>query len=338
MPQFLYVALAGENKISIFSIDPDSGRLEFSEDVALSGGPGPLAVSPDQQHMYAGVRSTHELSSFRIDQRTGTLDPIRTISLDSDPCYISVDATGRYLLSAYYFAGGVSVHAIDDEGVAIGPQLQWISTAEKAHCIRLHSSNRFAFVPHVMTANVIFQFRFDPETGELTPNVPPTAPPPDGVGTRHFCFHPTRDYVYFDNEQASSVTAYRLDAPAGTVEPFQTVSTLPDGYGGDNSNAQIHITPSGDYVYASNRGHNSIAMFAVDHATGELTSLGQQPTVEIPRAFNVDLTGRFLYVSSLANGDLASYRIDPGKGTLTPLETYQVGAEPMWVLPLVLGE
>lgn len=338
MPQYLYTALAGENKISIFSMDPDTGHLEFKQDVQLGGSPGPLAVAPEQNFMYAGIRSTREISSFRIDQRTGSLSMIGTVSLESDPCFMTTDRSGRFLLSAYYGAGRVSVHPISANGAASAPPVEWRATADKAHCIQLDSSNRFAFVPHVMTANVIFQFRFDESTGKLVPGDVPRAIPPEGVGPRHFCFHPDQDFAYFDNEQGSSVTAYRFDPSAGTLTPFQTVSTLPVDFDGSNSCAQIHIAPSGDFLYASNRGHDSIAIFAIDGTTGELAAIGQQPTLETPRAFNLDPAGRFLFVGGLVSGELASYRIDTRTGTLEPLETYTVGEQPMWVLVLRLGE
>lgn len=336
MNQFLYVALSGDNKICVFSIDSDSGLLEFKSELVLPGGPGPLAVSPDGRYMYAGLRSTCQISSLMIEQKTGDLTLEKTIGVDADACYLSVDKTGKFLLSSYYGAGAISTHAIDEDGMVTENHIQWINTAEKAHCIRLDTSNRFAFVPHVMRANVIFQFTFNDKTGELTPNVQPTVLPPNALGPRHFCFNPKSDCLYFDNEQGNSVTAYHFDKSNGTIHPFQTVSTLPSGYTGSNTNAQIHITPSGDYLYVSNRGHNSIAMFAVNPSGGGLSSIGQQPTVEIPRAFNIDQTGRFLYSSGLNNGDLESFKIDKDDGSLTPLENHRVGNQPMWVLALTV--
>ena len=206
----------------------------------------------------------------------------------------------------------------------------------KAHCIQTDRSNRFAFLPHVGESNAIFQFRFDEKTGSLTPNDPPRADGAEGQGPRHFCFHPARDFVYASNEQGSGITAYRFDSSAGTLEAFQTLSTLPEGFEGDNTCAQIHIAPSGKSVYVSNRGHDSIACFAIGD-DGRLTSLGQQPSEATPRAFTVDPTGNFLFASGQNSGNLASYRIDAGTGGLTPLEVSPIGDRPSWVSVIGIG-
>jgi 6-phosphogluconolactonase len=142
--------------------------------------------------------------------------------------------------------------------------------------------------------------------------------------------------VYFSNEQGCSVTAYAFDPEKGLLSPQQTVSTLPEGYTGRNSCSQIQIAPSGKFLYAPNRGHNSIAGFAVDATTGHLTALGQTPSETVPRAFSLDPTGTFLYAAGLESGRLAAYRIDQNSGLLQPLEVYPVGTRPMWIMILRL--
>ena len=136
--------------------------------------------------------------------------------------------------------------------------------------------------------------------------------------------------LYTSNEQGSGITAYNLDVSAGRIEPFQTVSTLPDGYANRNSNAQIRITTSGRFVYVTNRGHDSIAGFAIDQNTGSVTSLGQTPSEPTPRVFNIDPTDSFLYAAGQGSNRLALYRIGDDGG-LTPMETYPLGEKPMWV-------
>jgi 6-phosphogluconolactonase len=249
-----------------------------------------------------------------------------------------LDQTRRFLFSAYYFDGLVAVHPIDENGAAGGPPVEWRSTAVKAHCFRTDPSNRYAFVPHTGESNFIAQFKFDGETGALTPNDPPRVEADEGAGPRHFLFHPDKDVVYFSNEQGGSVTAYRFDPSAGTLAAFQTVSTLPEGFTEHNHCAQINITPSGRFLYVSNRGHDSIACFAIDGDTGELTALGQQPTEQRPRAFTVDPTGNFLLAAGQESGRLASYRIDAETGKLEPLKIYDIGDNPAWVLALALPE
>jgi 6-phosphogluconolactonase len=138
------------------------------------------------------------------------------------------------------------------------------------------------------------------------------------------------------NEQGSSVTAYRFQASSGTLSPLQTLSTLPAGFDGPNTCAQIHISPSGRFLYAANRGHDSIACYAADPATGRLTAVGQRRTEKTPRAFNLDPTGRYLYAAGLDSWRLAAYRIDPEGGALTHLYTIDIGQGPMWVQILKL--
>ena len=335
MPTRVYVPVAGEDKVRIWSMDPDTGALDLQEDAPLAGGPGPLAHDPAQRHLYVGLRASHQLATLRIDPRTGSLSPLGAIPLDSDPCYLSVDRSGRYLLSAYYGAGLVAVHPIGAEGVVRAPPVVWQATMPKAHCIQTDRSNRYAYLPHVGESNRILQFTFDAGTGHLTPNAVPEVVAEAGQGPRHYCYHPTLDTVYFDNEQESSVTAYRLDPDRGTLSPLQTLSTLPDGFTGENTCAQIHMTPDGRYLYAANRGHDSIACFAVDPASGRLASLGQQPSEPTPRTFGIDPQGRFLYAAGQGSGRLAAYRI-AADGALRPLATYEVGQRPMWVMVLDL--
>ena len=220
-------------------------------------------------------------------------------------------------------------------------------------CARqLTPSNRFAFVPHIARLNdnvleppkenpgpnVIMQFRFNAETGRLTPNSPYRVEPAERLGPRHFCFHPTRDIVYFSNEQGCSVTGYRLDRATGTLSAAQTITSLPGGFTARNTCSQIHLTPSGQFLYVANRGHNSIAGFAVDAATGHLTPTGHVPTEAVPGAFALDPAGRFVFAAGTASGRLASYRVDGETGALTPLATYAAGQRPAAVLATRLAD
>jgi 6-phosphogluconolactonase len=205
--------------------------------------------------------------------------------------------------------------------------------------------HRSAFVPHIARLNdnvleppkdnpgpnVVMQFRFDAATGRLTPNSPYRLEPAGRVGPRHYCFHPSLDFVYFSNEQGCSVTLYRLDG-TGTLSAAQTVSTLPDGWSARNTCSQIHLTPSGRFLYVGNRGHNSIARFAVDAATGHLTPIGHVSTEVVPSAFGLDPEGHFLFAAGAASGRLAAYRINGETGELTPLSTYAAGQRPAAVL------
>lgn len=333
----LYVSLQGDDCIRRFDMDARTGRLESLDAVAVAGGPAPMAVDPRGRFLHVGRRGVCEVSSFRIDPESGDLESIGAVPLDAEPCYLAMDRQGRFVFSAYYQAGKAGVHAVNGEtGALEATPVEWLDTATGAHALQTDPSNRFAFLPHIAGKgpNTIFQYRFDAQTGRLTPNTPARLTPPEPVGPRHFCFHPHRDVVYFSNEQGCSVTAYALDTAVGTLEAFQTVSTLPEDFRGDNTCAQIHMQPSGGMLFAPNRGHNSMACFTVDPATGMLTPTARIDTEPVPRAFGIDPGGEFLFAAGLQSGRLAAYRIDSENGTLAHLETYDVGSSPMWVTVL----
>ena len=327
----MYVALSGDQKILRFDLDPETGDLTAVGEVSVDGGVGPLCMDPQKKYLYAGLRSTKKLSSFAINPETGALDLISTVPFDSDPCFLSTDRTGRYLFSAYYGAGAAAVNAIDDNGAVLGPHRQWIATAGHAHCIHPDRSNQFILLPHTLPANAIFQFTFDETTGDLTPNAVPRVQAPKGEGPRHYEFHPTKNVVYTSNENGSSVTVYDLDPVKGTLKRKQNLSTLPEGFTGENTCAQIHSHPSGKFLYITNRGHNSIARFGIQ-PDGSLVSLGQTPTEPTPRVFNIDPSGNFLFAAGQTSGKLEGFRIDPATGDLTSLKIYEVGKQPLWVL------
>jgi 6-phosphogluconolactonase len=341
MPHYVYVSISEEDRIALLTMDAATGALEPVDSFEAGGRPAPLAISPQRQFLYAGRRDALQISSYRIDQGSGRLSPIGSAPVDSDPCYLATDRNGRFLLSAYYSAAKAAVHRIGEDGAVETPPVESRKTAPGAHSMQTDPSNRFAFVPHIAGGNGpnrIYQFNFDENTGRLTPNATPMVIPAEEAGPRHYCFHPSRDMLYFSNEQDCSVTAYDFDSGAGTLTALQTISTLPEGYEGVNHCSQIQITPSGRFLYAPNRGHDSIACFTVDPSTGLLTSIGQVPSETVPRAFSIDPTGNFLYAAGLETGRLASYRIDGGTGELEPLEVYDVGKGPLWVLATTIGE
>jgi 6-phosphogluconolactonase len=350
MATALYVCLQDEDKIAAFAIDPESGRLTRQAEIAAPGGPSGLAISLDRRVLYLGLRTNPEISSFRIDQNTGALSPQGTVSTEHAPTYLATDRAGRYLLSAYYQGGYAAVHPLGTDGAVGAPAVDRKDTANGAHAIQTDRSNRFAFVPHIARLNdnvleplrdnpgpnVIFQFRFDAETGRLTPNSPSQVAPAERLGPRHLCFHPTLDLAYFSNEQGCSVTSYRLDPTTGALAAVETIATLPDGFTARNTCSQIHLTPSARFLYVANRGHNSIAGFSVD-AAGRLSPAGHASTEPVPSAFCLDPSGRFLFAAGSASGRLASYRIDGETGALGPLATYEVGRRPQAGLATALG-
>ena len=330
-----YVAFQDENRISIFTLDKATGKLDWQEQVKVAGGPAPLAVDPRRRFLYVGHRATHELSSYRIDPRTGGLSLIGTIPLQGEPISVATDRTGRFLLSVYFYQSTVGVHAVSNDGVIAFPPVEWRHSYHGPHGIVADRSNRFVFVPHTADRggpNAIYQYKFDQKTGRLTPNDPPRVVLKEYLGPRHVSLHPTLDMLYSSDEQGSSTTAYAIDSSAGTLTPVQTITTLPANYKERNSTSEVLITPSGKFLYVSNRGHNSIAGFIVDPSTGRLTANGWVATQPVPRTFSLDPEGTFVVVSGQESGKVASYRINQETGTLTALEVYEGGKNPMWTL------
>jgi 6-phosphogluconolactonase len=333
MPYHLYVSLSGEDKILAFTIDAKTGKLTAQSAVAVADRPVNMAFEPREQFMYVGRKKA--ISTYRRNRETGELSLMGTVSLEFQPDLIFTDRKGRFLLSTYWAEGKVSVQKIGADGILTAIPVQWLDTARGVHFVHTDPSNKFVFVPCTVSfdnANAIFQFKFDEVTGQLTPNTPDRVKSDIGAGPRHLCFHPNMDFVYCSNEAGNSVTAYRFNPSLGTLSAFQTVSTVPDGYKGKSAPADIQITPSGRFIYVSNRGHNSIACFSVDPITGRLTSLGQVPAESNVRSIKLDPGGKFLYTAGLDSGLLVSYQVNPDTGELKPHETYTVGKGPWWLL------
>lgn len=337
MPYYIYVSVSSEDRVNVFAMDPETGALDTHAVVAVGSGPTAMCVDPQQRFLYVALRGSRQAAAFRIDKASGRLAPLGTSPLEAEPCYISTDRTGRFLFTSYYRAGMAAVHPIRRDGSIGTPAVMSVKTAERAHSIQTDPSNKFAFVPHTAGPNLIHQFRFDETTGRLSSNSAGKVTPPEGAGPRHFCFNESMDIVYFVNEQGSSVTGYNLNTEDGTLTEFQTVTTLPAGFEGQNTCAEIRITPTGEYVYASNRGHDSIAAFSVDGSTGALEAISHTPTEETPRGFTLDPDGAYLLAVGQGSGKLATYGIDDETGHLTPLEVHDVGNGPIGILALDLG-
>jgi len=350
MPNVLYVALQDADKVATLAID-HAGALTKQGEVPAPGGPSVMAVGLDRRMLYVGQRDGPAVASFRIDRQTGGLTVVSTAAQPHAPTFLALDRTGRFMLVAYYQGGGAAVYRLAGDGTVGAPSQDWLATATGAHAIATDRSNRFAYVPHIARIqdnvleppknipgpNTLMQFRFDAESGKLSPNSPSQVEQANLAGPRHYCFHPSLDLAYFSNEQGCSVTSYRIDPIRGTLSALQTISTLPAGFDARNTCSQIHLTPSGRFLYVGNRGHNSIAGFRVAPDTGLLMPAGHAATEAVPSAFCLDPEGRFLFAAGTATGRLASYRIDDEIGALTPLAVQEVGPRPAALAAVCLG-
>lgn len=337
MVDILFVAIAGDSpRLSCYNLNAD-GLADAPHESRLPGLPADLALSPDGRSLYAdvGEGGTHRAHTFRVDPASGALAPIGAPAhVGPYPCYIRVDGTGHFLLAAYYSDGMVTVHAIGADGV-VGERVQQLKTAPCCHSIQTDAANRFAFAPHVCDENAVWQFRFDQQTGKLTPNDPPKASPGPGHGPRHMAFHPNGRFAFTNGEQGSSVTAWSYDAGAGTLAPLQTLSTLPEGWSGDNTCSQLHLTPDGRFLYSGNRGHDTLAGFAVDGDTGSMRNLGQFPAEATPRPTAISPDGGWLFNAG-RTPMVVGYRIDAKTGALTRVSQTEVGPV-SWLLSARLG-
>jgi 6-phosphogluconolactonase len=304
--------------------------------VAVEGSPGSLAIDPKKNLLLASLRSNSSLASFRLDNATGKLKHISTAPLKGgNAAYVSTDRTGRWLLSASYNGANAVVHRLDDDGKIETPALQTVTVAKTAHCIVTDRDNRWAFVPAVMP-NAVFQYKLDAATGKLTD----AGKAPGGkekAGPRHLALHPTLDLAFTSDESGSSITAYAFDAKTG-LKPVENLSTLPADYKKENVPADVKVHPSGKFVWVSNRGHDSLAGFAIEAGTGKLSALGQTPTEKNPRSFDIEPDGRFLLAAGEDTGKLAVYKVDVETGKLMPLKTYDVGKSLTWVMVVKVGE
>lgn len=332
----LFASLTGDEEIKLYDLDPHSGALELRAVSHAHGPSGALCLHPNGRVLYdAHVLST-TLASFRLDADSGELTLINKVDTGIEtPAHLITDRHGRFLLTAYYTGGGITVHRLGADG-AIGELVQYVNTGEKAHAVLAAVDDTFVLVPHVCPVNMTSQFRFDSATGLLTPNDPAQLTPPnDNTGPRHICLGARGDVAYIVNEQGNTVTAHHFDDSRGTLTAFQEISTLPADYTEGGYTAHVELHPNGRWLYASNRGHDTIVGFQIA-ADGTLAPFGYYPVPASPRSFNIDPSGAFLYCAGEAADRMTAYRVDGVSGALEPLADYSVGKSPFWVMMTTL--
>ena len=325
-----YTRPGGSQGIYRVTLDLESGKLSEPQLAAESKNPSFLAAHPSGRFLYAANEGDTgpSVSAFAV-QPDGLLKPLgEKSSKGAGPCHVWVDATGRNVLVANYGGGSIASLPIKSDG-SIEDATAFIqhtgsSVNEQrqkephAHSIYTDSTNRFVYSCDLGTDKV-YIYRFDAVKGTLTPNDPPAGSVAPGSGPRHFAFHPKGGFAYVINEMASTVTAMKHDLKTGALEAIQTISTLPADYTGTgNSTAEIFVHPNGRFVYGSNRGHDSIAVFAIDGSTGRLTLVDHTPSGgKVPRNFAIEPGGHWLITAHQETGDLYSFRIDQQTGKLT---------------------
>jgi 6-phosphogluconolactonase len=332
---FVYVGCTDSNEIHVLQLNPQNGDLTAVDKVTIPGiaktaGSTPMALSPDKKFLFAATRGEPMVvASFRVDPATGKLSHVANGPLDGSMAYIATDRTGRFLLAASYPNHKVTVNPIAPDGT-VQPPKQTIATEPNAHAIQPDADNRFVLATS-LGGNLVRQFRFDAATGTLSPNEPAAVSVKAGAGPRHFAFHPTNGRVYLLNELDASVYVFTYDPKAGTLKEVQVVNALPEKKPEKIWAADLHLTPDGKFLYATERGTSMIAGFKVDPANGTLTLIDHTPTEQQPRGFAIDPTGRYLLAVGQLSDSLTSYAIDPATGKLTKLKQYPMGKNPNWV-------
>ncbi len=342
-PTLVYVSNAGSKEIFVFAMDRDSGDLSEIERVAVPGTnrPSPtsipMAMSPDRRFLYAALRSEpFPVSSFAIDPHSGRLRHLGAAPLADSMAYIVTDRTGRFLLSASYPGAKLAINPIDAAGRVATPPTQILATGAKAHCVVVDASNRYAYCTN-LGVDLVMQLRFDAATGTVAPNQPPAIATRAGAGPRHLAFHPSGRFLYLLNETDATLGAYQVDRDTGTLRELQTVPTLPRDFAGKPSAADLHVTPDGRFVYASERTTSTIKGYRLDPERGTFLRCGRWPTETTPRSFAIDPRGRFLLAAGLSSNAMTVSAIDPDQGLLTPLRQYRLGDMPSWIEIVDLG-
>lgn len=322
--------------IYVYRLDPANGALAHVQTVSDLNSPTFLALHPRLPFLYAverqmagGDANVGAVAALAIDPGSGALTLVnRQASGGASPCYVSVRPGGGQAFVANYASGHVASLPIEGDGrlgaassvfhhQGSGPDPKR-QAGPHAHCIAPDPAGGYALACDLGIDKVMV-YRAGAADGGMVPNSPPHGALPPGAGPRHLAFHPSGRYVYVINELDSTLSAFAYDAGRGALELMQTVTTLPAGFSGTNHPAQVIVHPAGRFVYGSNRGHDSIAIFAVDAATGQVTAVGHESTQgRNPRNFNVDPSGTLLLAANQDTDNVVAFRIDAEAGSLTP--------------------
>jgi len=324
--------------IYAYRFQSSTGKLTSLGLAGETSNPSFLAVDPSQRFLYAANENNQGMiSAFAIDPATAKLKLLNQVSSKgSGPCHVAVDKTGKWLFVANYNSGSAAAYPINADGSLgeasavdqhAGKSVNPRQNGPHAHMAAISPDNRFVWVPD-LGLDEILSYHIDSAKGGMTPTDPPFVKIAAGSGPRHIVFRPDAKFAYVISELAATVTVFSYDAARGSMHELQVISTLPEGYTGSKSGAEIAIDPTGKFLYASNRGHDSIAIFKVDAAKGTLTAAGNVPSGgKTPRYFVIDPTGNYLLAAHQDSNSVVEFKIDRQTGGLTPTgETLDIGA------------
>jgi 6-phosphogluconolactonase (cycloisomerase 2 family) len=326
--------------IHVYRVEAETGVWTHVQHVGNLVNPSFLVLRRDQRYLYAVHGDESYATSFSVDRHTGFLTLLNRVETGGrNGVHQAVDPSDQFMVVANYGTGNVSVLPMRPDGT-LGDQVQLVplpglpgpnrieQASSHPHQIVFDLSGKFVVVPD-KGLDRVFIFSFDPATGRLTPTEQGSAVARSGSGPRHAAFHPTLPVLFVLNEISSSVTTYYLEAEHGGLRPVEILPTLPSDYTGENTAAEIAVSAGGRFVYCSNRGHDSIAMFAADAGTGLLTSIGWVSSRgRVPRFIGFDPSHRFLYAANEQSDTVVSWLADSSTGRLTPTEQVIRNASP----------
>jgi 6-phosphogluconolactonase len=354
---FVYVSDADDATIDAYIMDMTTGALTSIGKAEAGKTVMPMAVAPDKKFLYAVVRSQPtRVLTYAIDGNTGALTQKATAPLPDSMAYVSTDRSGRFLFTASYGGDKVVVSPIGADGLVTAEAIQVLPTGRNAHSILADRTNRFVYSAN-LGVNQVLQFAFDAATGKLTPLDPPAVKPESGHGPRHLAFSPDDRFLYVLNELSGHVTQYAIDGTKGTLTIVDSVPSVPPELGMKWGQPQapvgaapaapaaqskpdekppiwaadLRLTPSGKFLYTTERNTDKIALFRVAPDTGKLTYVTNFATERQPRGINIDPSGQYLVASGEKSDRLSVYRIDQASGKLGGPTRYPVGKGANWI-------
>jgi 6-phosphogluconolactonase len=320
---------ASDGFVYLLEQDSATGVLRTAERFAAGKNPWFGVFDSTRRFLYVTDLTAGEVLAFAADAVTGRLSLLGRRPVGAAPAHAALDPGEHFLLVANYTGGTVSVLPRAADGT-LGEASSY-PVGDKPHSVVVDRDGSFVFVT-ALGSDAIAQFRLDRATGRLEPADPPRVAAPAGSGPRHAILHPDGRLLLVANEKDSTVSSYALDRSRGTLSLIQSKPSLPPGFAGRNTGSDIHLSADGRFVYASNRGHHSLAVFRIDRATGALTALGHLASGgETPQSFALDARGERLVIANRTSRDLVSCRVDRASGGLRPVARFPLDVSPLWV-------
>lgn len=338
----------GDKAIYVSRFDAATGALEEPKIAAEVARPNFLEIHPSGKTLYVCSRADGGgapegvVIAYRIDRASGNLTELNSQPTGAPgPAHVNVSHDGKTAAAANYTGGSTAsfrigsdgrlvarTSFIQHEGLSVDPRRQ---SEPHSHSVNFSPDDRF-LISADLGLDKLLIYEVDPATSALLPHDPPFAKVAPGSGPRHFTFHPSGQFAYVVNEMASTVTAFDWDARRGALQEIQTISTIPEGYSEPTTLSEVQVHPNGRFLYAANRGHDSIAVFSIDASTGKLTPIERESVQgKVPRNFRLDPDGRWLFSANQGSGAVVVLKVDPSTGELSPTGKSVAMPSPMCV-------